>query len=533
VNQYVRTLADAAARWGWDIKSSPYSPLVSGFDMINGVAWPLLAGALGQGNPFMRPDYFSLAALLAPTVDWPLVASLGDFASIPLEVQRWVRTDLEAALYPPDAPSQQGYRADRAAIEWRIEDKLDALDRVHERLDVLGIAPDALLRAALGRWQRPPPRYTREGMQALSDAVHAVTRYIPHLMLGAVELHDGDFTVFSSERAPEDGGISLDAVLASAAVPWLFRAQEMDGTDPDTLAPRRLALWDGLFSQNPPLRNFLSGLLDETRKPDEIWVVQINPSKARTAPGASGRDTARLDMSGGEIWDLRNALAGNLSLNQEIGFVDAINRRMETPNGEAGDTPAATAQRMRDKLVQVDRIIMDGAAIEADTGMTLGANSKVDRDPRLKDALYRHGSAQARRYLALRRQVGVLCGALADTLVGACASAAGIDAAGADAGACRVTPMPGAMVVDGATLYSVHGPAPRALVRWRSVDAQVDGQPVRIEGRSELADDAPDSVWRVTDVKISAVMPLKGTAQQPAAARLAAWTDPARAIRPQ
>ena len=53
--------------------------------------------------------------------------------------------------------------------------------------------------------------------------------------------------------------------------------------------------WDGLFSQNPPVRE----LTDEG--PDEIWVIQINPKELETEP----RTVA-------EIADRRNELSGNL-----------------------------------------------------------------------------------------------------------------------------------------------------------------------------------------------------------------------------
>ncbi len=36
--------------------------------------------------------------------------------------------------------------------------------------------------------------------------------------------------------------------------------------------------WDGLFSQNPPIKE----LTDES--PDEIWVIQINPGELEDEP---------------------------------------------------------------------------------------------------------------------------------------------------------------------------------------------------------------------------------------------------------
>jgi predicted acylesterase/phospholipase RssA len=520
LNGFWRGLADLAGMWGWDIKASPYTYPLKGFELFNGTAWPLMARTLGQDNPWMRPDYFSLPELLQPCVDWDLVAALGELASLPLEVQRWVRSDLESAMFPQDAPCQERYRSERDVIEARIEHKFRAADTLRARIDAHGLGGDTLLGAAIGRWQPPPLRYGREPLAALAAAVHAVTQCLPQLLIGAVELHEGDFVAFSSERAPSDSGISIDAVLASASVPWLFRAHEMAGTDPQTLGPRSLVLWDGLFSQNPPVKDFLSGVLDDTKKPDEIWVVQINPSQAKaeaaaaaatgSAPTKAAGGARRLVMSGGEIWDLRNALAGNLALNQELAFVEAINRRTEAaaPPDADGNGP-----RHPDKLVRIERIIMDSDAIETTTGMLLGANSKLDRDPRLKEALCEHGRIQARRYLALRGQVGRLCGELGSTLAGACGSAAGVEPERADGALCRANMSGGKLVIDGVTLYSQRSDdpaAPQALVRWRTADAELDGRPVRIEGQTELADDmnTGDS-WRLKEVRIGTVAPRK------------------------
>ncbi len=516
VNHVCRGLADLAAMSGWDIKSSPYVLPLAGMALWNATAWPALARMLGPDNPWMRPGFFSLPDLLGPGVDWPLVALLGDFASLPTEVERWLRSDLEAAMFPPTAPCQERYRADRGAVEGRIAEKLGAADRLRARMAQVGVQPGSLLHAALERWRPPAVRFDADALGQLADAVRHALRPIPRLLLGAVELHAGEFVAFSSERAPGDGGISIDAVLASAAVPWLFRAHEMTGVDETTLAPRVLTLWDGLFSQNPPIRNFLSGVADDARKPDEIWVVQINPSQARLDAGG-----AHIAFNGGEIWDLRNALAGNLALNQELGFVDAINRRMES--GRGGDTsPAGAAAQRRDKLVQVDRIVMDGMAVEAAAGMPLGANSKLDRDPALRGALWEHGATQARRYLALREHVPALFADLDGTLAGACACAAGRRPDGGDGalrpdGAARF----GELVIDGATVHGIAPDVPdtpQALVAWRSAHTLVNGRPVRIEGQSELM--AADAGWRLKDVRITAVVPKAPPEQRtPAPAR--------------
>ncbi|HJV92856.1 MAG TPA: hypothetical protein VJ572_05220, partial [Azonexus sp.] len=90
-----------------------------------------------------------------------------------------------------------------------------------------------------------------------------------------------------------------------AAIPELFRAVRIGHG----------LYWDGLFSENPPVRGFLAGGQSLADKPDEIWIIQINPERRRQEPKLSS-----------EIIDRRNELAGNLSLNQELFFVDQTNK---------------------------------------------------------------------------------------------------------------------------------------------------------------------------------------------------------------
>ena len=72
---------------------------------------------------------------------------------------------------------------------------------------------------------------------------------------------------------------SVRPILASAAIPTFFRSVRLDGG----------TYWDGLFSQNPPIKE----LTDE--KPDEIWVIQINPSELEDEP-RRGRDNWLRDI---------------------------------------------------------------------------------------------------------------------------------------------------------------------------------------------------------------------------------------------
>lgn len=123
-------------------------------------------------------------------------------------------------------------------------------------------------------------------------------------MIGTVEVLSGKFTVFNSHHGDQEKRITPEALLASAAIPELFRAVHVG----------KGIYWDGLFSENPPVRGFLAGQQRADAKPDEIWVIQINPEKRKTEPKLNS-----------DITDRRNELAGNLSLNQELFFVKQTN----------------------------------------------------------------------------------------------------------------------------------------------------------------------------------------------------------------
>src|SRR3954466_6500946 len=116
----------------------------------------------------------------------------------------------------------------------------------------------------------------------------------PKLLIGATDILAGERVVFHGEA------LTYDDVIASAAVPPLFRAVNADGT----------LYWDGVFSTNPPVREFT----DLAEKPEEVWVVQINPQRRKVEP--------RLIS---EIIDRRNELSENLSLAQELYFISKIN----------------------------------------------------------------------------------------------------------------------------------------------------------------------------------------------------------------
>jgi NTE family protein len=180
----------------------------------------------------------------------------------------------------------------------------------------------------------------------LESLSHRARLERPKLLIGATEIQSGNRVIFGGE------GLTYDQLIASAAVPPIFRAVSVD----DRL------YWDGLFSTNPPVREFT----DLAEPPDEIWVVQINPQR-RTEEPRSVR----------EIADRRNELSGNLSLGQELYFIDRINHLL------------ADHRTLRGKYKHIKIRVVE-------LGLTdLDYPSKLDRSASLIERLLANGKARA------------------------------------------------------------------------------------------------------------------------------------------
>jgi NTE family protein len=175
---------------------------------------------------------------------------------------------------------------------------------------------------------------------------------VPDLVVGTVNVNAGVFETFTNED------VTPEAVLASAAVPTLFEAVEINGH----------YHWDGLFSQNPPIDDLLT--IDADRKPHELWVIQINPQEREGEPKTLE-----------EIADRRNELSGNISLNQELRVVERVNEWVE-----AGHLPAE-----RFSTVDVSRIEMN---------REYHCSTKVDRSPEFIGELMALGETRAAEFLA-------------------------------------------------------------------------------------------------------------------------------------
>ena len=116
----------------------------------------------------------------------------------------------------------------------------------------------------------------------------------PKVFVCATNVRTGRGEIFSGNR------LSVDAVMASACLPLVFKAVEINGS----------AYWDGGYSGNPALYP----LIYETAASD-ILLVQINPIEHLEIP-----DTVP------EIMDRMNELNFNASLLAELRAIDFVRR---------------------------------------------------------------------------------------------------------------------------------------------------------------------------------------------------------------
>jgi NTE family protein len=123
----------------------------------------------------------------------------------------------------------------------------------------------------------------------------------PVLIVGAADVCSGQLKKFNSRL----GEIQVEAILASAAVPTLFPAVQIGGH----------YYWDGLFSDNPPVKELIRAVyVGIENMPEELWVIQINPTAVKSLPKGPA-----------EIGDRRNQMEGNVSLMQSLEFIEFFN----------------------------------------------------------------------------------------------------------------------------------------------------------------------------------------------------------------
>jgi NTE family protein len=175
------------------------------------------------------------------------------------------------------------------------------------------------------------------------------------LFISATNVQTGRVRIFSRDK------ITADAVMASACLPLLFRAVEIDG----------VPYWDGGYLGNPVIFPYF-----RTTATEDVLVVQINPLIRQATP-----------MSSSEIMNRINEITFNSSLIGEYRAIDFVARLIDQ-----GKLPRGTGPGQY-RRINIHRIVLDRFGTHFD------AFSKLSTDYDLFDMLHISGKRAARRFL--------------------------------------------------------------------------------------------------------------------------------------
>lgn len=172
------------------------------------------------------------------------------------------------------------------------------------------------------------------------------------LYLCATNVETGKVRVFSGED------LSTRAVLASACLPFLFQAVEIDGEH----------YWDGGYVGNPPMFPLIYNC-----GTSDVVIVHINPIVRRGVPTTAS-----------EILNRINEVSFNSSLMREMRAISFVTKLIEEGRIARGEMKA---MRMH--------------SIRSDETMTaLGVSSKLNADWTFLSFLYDRGRAEGDGWLA-------------------------------------------------------------------------------------------------------------------------------------
>lgn len=174
------------------------------------------------------------------------------------------------------------------------------------------------------------------------------------LFICATNVRSGKVRIFDNNE------LGADAVLASACLPQLFKAVEIDGE----------AYWDGGYMGNPALYP----LFYRTRTQD-IVIVHVNPIRRETVPRTPSEIALRV-----------NEITFNSSLMREMRAIAFAARLVE--QGWLKDEYAGRLRRMYVHSIRDD-----------ETMSALDGTGKLSPDPQLLGSLYESGRATAAAWL--------------------------------------------------------------------------------------------------------------------------------------
>jgi NTE family protein len=173
------------------------------------------------------------------------------------------------------------------------------------------------------------------------------------LFVSATDVRTGELRLFTRAE------ITPEVVAASAALPILFRAVEVDG----------VPYWDGGYSSNPAVVPFLGATATE-----DVLIVQINPRERRKLPTRRSEIVRRVDE-----------INFNASLLSELRGVAFVNRLIDEGRLPRGVRPGEF------RRLKLHRIVME------DVSEAAGSTLKTHYD--YFEMLHKHGQRATRRFL--------------------------------------------------------------------------------------------------------------------------------------
>ena len=183
------------------------------------------------------------------------------------------------------------------------------------------------------------------------DAVCAATG--PAFFVGATNVRTGKIRVFDATE------VTPQVLLASACLPTLFRAVEIDGE----------AYWDGGYTGNPALFPFFTPEL-----PEDVVIVNINPLERDQIPKTPQ-----------EIQNRINEISFNTSLLRELRAISFVHRLIAD-----GTIPGGAMKDVRVHMIADDDLMA-----------RLNVATKLVPTPLVLSALREAGEAAAGRFLDL------------------------------------------------------------------------------------------------------------------------------------
>ncbi len=175
------------------------------------------------------------------------------------------------------------------------------------------------------------------------------------IFVSATNVQTGHVRIFARDK------ISADAVMASACLPLLFRAVEIDG----------VPYWDGGYLGNPVIFPFFGSTTTE-----DVLVVQINPLVRQETPTSSSQIMNRI-----------NEITFNSSLVSEYRAIDFVARLIDQGKLPRGIGPGQY------RRINVHRIVLDRFGTHFDSF------SKLSTDYDFFEMLRLSGKRAARRFM--------------------------------------------------------------------------------------------------------------------------------------